>query len=155
MGREGRWMNPASSVRRNGKTKSLICTHPRTVRDPTRLTSPARPPVACRCRCCTRPSLGHPHCAVLANPPAVHTTTRHHYSAILPVTGYAVGTPGGATGRRRTGDTGDTRYINISRELSNDATSRETQMVGLRSFLYVSPRCVYAGQVCGRLFNLT
>jgi len=74
-------------------------THPRTARDPTRRASPARPPEACRCRCCTRPSLGHPRCAVIANPPAVHTTTRHHCSAILPATEYSIASPDGATGR--------------------------------------------------------
>jgi hypothetical protein len=36
---------------------------------------------------------------VIANPPAVHTTTRHHCSAILPATEYSIASPDGATGR--------------------------------------------------------
>lgn len=82
-------------------------TYLRTARGLTRRASPAHPPGACWCRCCTRPLLGHPRCAVIANPPAVHTTTRHHHSAILPATEIHRCAAGGATGRACPRPTGD------------------------------------------------
>lgn len=62
-------------------------THPRKARARARQASLEHPPEVCLCRCWIRPSLGHPDCTKITKFPAGHSTTRHHCSAILPITG--------------------------------------------------------------------